>query len=317
MPARNHAELLVKRAPDLPPPIQNCDALSRNSSRDFKTTLANCLARARRPCGDLVESFLAAVAYVVEAPSQVYEREAETRRLVCRRRNAWPSSAKERSGDGRAEDLARGAIFRTESRTRFPARARHPLPVEALGAPDPICVPGAPLDNNGCERALKVVVLHRKNALFYKTERSAHVGDVFMGLIHTAELCGVNPSAYLVDVHRHRDAARNRPQTTEESRRLKYLPLKEVRWGAARHARCARHGINNIPATPKCGRSGPASGCRRRSTLPRVQGLLAGGAAGERGGWRRKAIAAPSWRGKKGAPGCNVCLRKRLQMLAS
>jgi hypothetical protein len=28
---------------------------------------------------------------------------------------------------------------------------------------------GAPLDNNICERALKRAVLHRKNALFYKT----------------------------------------------------------------------------------------------------------------------------------------------------
>ena len=30
-------------------------------------------------------------------------------------------------------------------------------------------VPGAPLDNNVCERALKRAILHRKNALFYKT----------------------------------------------------------------------------------------------------------------------------------------------------
>jgi transposase len=27
--------------------------------------------------------------------------------------------------------------------------------------------PGAPLDNNLCERALKKAILHRKNALFY------------------------------------------------------------------------------------------------------------------------------------------------------
>ena len=30
-------------------------------------------------------------------------------------------------------------------------------------------VPGAPLDSNICERALKKAILHRKNALFYKT----------------------------------------------------------------------------------------------------------------------------------------------------
>ena len=52
---------------------------------------------------------------------------------------------------------------------------------------------GAPLDNNLVERALKKAILHRKNSLFYKTENGARVGDLFMSLIHTAELYGANP----------------------------------------------------------------------------------------------------------------------------
>ena len=48
--------------------------------------------------------------------------------------------------------------------------------------------PGAPLDNNICERALKKAILHRKNAYFYKTQNGARVGDLFMSLIHTCEL---------------------------------------------------------------------------------------------------------------------------------
>ena len=32
-----------------------------------------------------------------------------------------------------------------------------------------LTVEGAPLDNNFCERVLKLAVLNRKNALFYKT----------------------------------------------------------------------------------------------------------------------------------------------------
>ena len=43
-------------------------------------------------------------------------------------------------------------------------------------------------DNNICERALKRVVLHRKNALFYRTLHGADAGDLFMSLIHTCEL---------------------------------------------------------------------------------------------------------------------------------
>ena len=48
---------------------------------------------------------------------------------------------------------------------------------------------GAPLDNNVVERALKRAILHRKNSLFYRTLNGADVGDLFMSLIHTCQLC--------------------------------------------------------------------------------------------------------------------------------
>jgi transposase len=62
---------------------------------------------------------------------------------------------------------------------------------------------GAPLDNNRCERALKRVVLHRKNALFYRTLNVAQVGDLFMSLIHTCQLCDANAFDYLMELQRH------------------------------------------------------------------------------------------------------------------
>ena len=72
-------------------------------------------------------------------------------------------------------------------------------------------VPGAPLDNNISERALKKVILHRKNALFYRTLAGAHVGDVFMSLIHTAELNHIAPFEYLVALQRHATAVAANP----------------------------------------------------------------------------------------------------------
>jgi transposase len=62
---------------------------------------------------------------------------------------------------------------------------------------------GAPLENHIAERALKKVILHRKNALFYKTENGADAGDVFMTIIHTAELSRVDPFEYLTELLRH------------------------------------------------------------------------------------------------------------------
>jgi hypothetical protein len=71
---------------------------------------------------------------------------------------------------------------------------------------------GAPLDNNTAERALKKAILHRKNSLFYRTLAGAHVGDVFMSLIHTAELNEVSAYEYLVAVLRNAAASASNPQ---------------------------------------------------------------------------------------------------------
>src|SRR3989337_921265 len=63
--------------------------------------------------------------------------------------------------------------------------------------------PGAPLDNNVCEQALKKAIRHRKNSLFYKTENGAAVGDLLMSLIHTCDLEGANPLEYLTELYKH------------------------------------------------------------------------------------------------------------------
>ena len=52
----------------------------------------------------------------------------------------------------------------------------------------------------------KKAILHRKNALFYKTRNGAKVGDLFMSLIYTCQLNGANPFDYLTELQRHLDA---------------------------------------------------------------------------------------------------------------
>ena len=72
--------------------------------------------------------------------------------------------------------------------------------------------PGAPLDNNIAEQVLKRAILHRKNALFYKTLNGAHIGDLFMSLIHTCQLNKVNPFDYLTKLQRHAADLTARPE---------------------------------------------------------------------------------------------------------
>jgi transposase len=71
--------------------------------------------------------------------------------------------------------------------------------------------PGAPLDSNIVERALKKAILNRKNGLFYKTRNGARVGDLYMSLIHTCELCGGNPFDYLTELQKHAAESQENP----------------------------------------------------------------------------------------------------------
>jgi len=73
-------------------------------------------------------------------------------------------------------------------------------------------VPNAPLDNNLCEQVLKRAILHRKNSLFYKTQRGAYVGDLFMSLIHTCSLAKVNPFDSLTTLQEYALQVRKNPQ---------------------------------------------------------------------------------------------------------
>jgi hypothetical protein len=68
------------------------------------------------------------------------------------------------------------------------------------------------LDNNLCEQSLKKAILHRKNALFYKTLNGAGVGDLFMSLIQTCNLNGANPIDYLTVLQEHAAELKQEPE---------------------------------------------------------------------------------------------------------
>jgi hypothetical protein len=172
---------------------------------DLNTILSNCLAHARRQFADVAEFFYDECRHVLEALKVVYQNDAETReeqlspearlqfhqthsRPVMEELHTWLKQqiddhlVEPNSGLGEAIHYM---LKRWDKFTLFLRRA------------------GAPLDNNVCERALKKVILHRKNAMFYKTENGAHVADVYMTLIYTCELCGANPFDYLTELQRH------------------------------------------------------------------------------------------------------------------
>ena len=72
--------------------------------------------------------------------------------------------------------------------------------------------PGAPLDNNICEQAIKVMIRYRNNSLFYRTFYGATIGDAMMSVLHTAINAGVNVFDYLNTLQENATCVQNKPE---------------------------------------------------------------------------------------------------------
>ncbi len=203
----NLRDLLDQRLADLSPPIQMCDALSRNMSAKFASIICNCLTHGRRNFVDLIDVFPEESRQVIEVLAKVYHHDdlakeqdmSPDERLAFHQEKSGPlldglkdwmetqlrdKTIEPNSGMGKAFDYM---LKRWDRLTRF------------------LTVASAPIDNNICERALKLVIRHRKNSLYYRTERGAWVGDLFMSFIHTCNLMKINAFEYLTALLRNAD----------------------------------------------------------------------------------------------------------------
>ena len=210
----NLADVLAHRAETLSPPIQMCDALSRNLPAEFKTILANCLAHGRRQFVEVADRFPEECRHVLEVLKEVYRNDATAREKELSREARLQFHQTE-SGPI-MEELQAWCNRQFDERLVEPNSALGEAISYLLAHWEKLTlflrVPGAPLDNNVCEQVLKRAILHRKNALFYKTLNGAHVGDMFMSLIHTCQLNDVNPFEYLTELQRRAADLAARPE---------------------------------------------------------------------------------------------------------
>lgn len=200
----NLAEVLKHRAAELDAPIHMCDGLSRNLPKEFETILANCLAHGRRNFVELYDRFRDECGYVIEAFKVIYHNDeiARDEGMSSEERLAYHQTNSQHT----MEQLHAWLQRQFDERLVEPNSALGDAINYLLKRWDALTlflrIAGAPLDNNVCERALKKAILHRKNALFYKTQNGARVGDIYMSLIYTCELCGVNAFDYLSELQR-------------------------------------------------------------------------------------------------------------------
>jgi transposase len=212
----NLRDVLLKRAADLKPPIQMCDGLSRNEPdlpEGLQTILSNCNAHSRRQFVDVASRFPEECRHVLEVFRDVYHNDA-----IARRQGMSPEERltfHKAESAPRMEDLRRWMADQIDEKKVEPNSGLGEAILYTQKRWDRLTrflqVPGVPLDNNAAERILKKAILSRKNSYFYKTARGAHVGDMFMSLIHTAELVKANPFDYLTQLQKHAHEVNTNP----------------------------------------------------------------------------------------------------------
>jgi hypothetical protein len=205
--------LLADRDPELSPPIQICDGLDRNLPKEHEVLLSNCLAHGRRHIVDEVPNFPDECAHVLHELRKVFRTEAKCRkrkltgyeRLRLHQYESQPVMTdleqwlKTQLKEKRVEEnsgLGKAYQHLLDHWERFTLFLR---------------VPDAPIENNIVERALKIPIRHRNASLFYRTQRGARVGDMYMALIYTAELHGENSFDYLTTLLQHETEVANNP----------------------------------------------------------------------------------------------------------
>jgi len=202
---QNLSDILAQRDPALAPPMQMSDALACNFVSEFATIIGKCLTHGRRQIVDVMAHFPQPCRYVIEILAKVYandthcheeKRSPEQRLLYHQTHSAKPLQALK---DWINDQFTKRLVEPNSSL----GKALNYLLKHWDGLTLFLRQAGAPLDNNLCERALKRAILHRKNSMFYKTPKGAEVGDIYMSLIHTCQLCRVNPFAYLQALHGH------------------------------------------------------------------------------------------------------------------
>lgn len=208
----NLEALLKKRSVDQTPIIQMCDGLKANIPKGLETILCNCLSHGFRKFKELEDYFERECVVILQALGHVFKVDEQTRtmdvqtRLLHHQTHSRPVLEELRLymealiNTHQVEpnsELGKAIVYmqkRWEALTRF------------------LTVAGAPVDNNILERALKIAIRNRKNALFYRTCYSAHIGGMLTSLIYTCHLARENPLAYLVVLQKNAQAVLEAPE---------------------------------------------------------------------------------------------------------
>lgn len=232
--SRDHAgenldDLLKKRNAALERPMKMSDGAKVNGKKESPTVDLNCLAHGRGKFKEIEENFPLECRKVLESIRKVYENDARTVEMGDQERLEYHQAQSGPVMDALHDWIEKQFKERLVEPNSGLGKALQYMLNQWPGLTGFLKFPGAPLDNNEVERALKRFVLFRKNSLFYKTAHGAAIGSILMSVIESCRLNNGNIFEYLLALRRDKAEVHRNPG--------RYLPWNYQRAAAAVAAR--------------------------------------------------------------------------------
>jgi hypothetical protein len=206
--------VLTEREPGAAAPIFMGDCVASNTVSEAVVLYAGCNAHAVRRFKELLERYPEQAGYALERYGAIYDNEAhcstvglsgEARRDYHQRHSRGLLREIAEHGHELMEqrlvepnsDVGEAYGYVINNERRLSAFARHPF---------------APLDNNACERTLRLCVQLRESARFFRNSVGASVADTLLTVGGTAKAEDRNLFDYFVAVQRHAEDVRAHPE---------------------------------------------------------------------------------------------------------
>lgn len=207
----NAAELLKRRPLHLQPIKKMSDAANINTSPKIPAIIFLCLSHSRGKFKKIEKIFPHECKAAIDIIGQVYDYEEQAQQMAKEQRLAYH------------QEHSLPLLEKLRLQMQQQLDNKDVEPVSSLGGAyyyflDHFTeltqftrILGAPLDNNICERILRLAAMHRKNSLFYQNDYGAFIGDVCMSIINSCRLNKVDPYQYIITIIEQATAVRFNP----------------------------------------------------------------------------------------------------------
>ena len=212
-------DILKQRDPQLDAPLIMSDALSANRVTTMKTDVALCNAHGRRMFAELSDQHPKLVLTILQLYKQAWinEKHCQANQL---------NDIERRDYHQQHSQPAMQQILQLCEQQLVSEQGEPPIvePNSNLGRAmnyfikhfiqlSAFCtIPGAPIDNNESERALKLVIRGRKNSLFHQTAVGANIADVICSVLAICHEQGVDARHYLIAVQQNQLQVKASPE---------------------------------------------------------------------------------------------------------